>query len=410
MQKKIIALAVAGLVSGAAFAQSNVTIYGNLDIGYLQGDQNTKNVAGAVVTKTNIDQRSTGFQGGALSTNHIGFRGTEDLGNGLKATFNVEMGMTEADILGADSGTDTAGAYTFRKQNLGLSGGFGTVTIGRQNVLIDEAWAVGSAGMKNNAVGDLYSSASGGVGINANAGQFHDARANEVITYVSPNFSGFTAAVQFGTGKTDTDVNTIATGDTKADHTNWGLRADYANGPLALVAAYNSEKNDATSFSDVAIPLQVVVAGSETDKDSWLLGANYNFGIVKVFGQYFDGSRNVDSWAIGATRANPARTDMDISGWELGVHVPVTAQITLAGSYFDTSTNWRTVAAGVGGALTKGDIDGNGYQLAALYSMSKRTTAYAMYGYEKSDMDQNASVNKNDIDGYNFAVGLKHAF
>ena len=418
MQKKIIALAVAGLMSGAAFAQSNVTIYGNLDIGYLQADQNTKNVtAGGVVTKSELDLRSTGFQNGALSTNHVGLRGTEDLGNGLKALFQVEMGMTEADYLGGDTGTDTASAYTFRKQNIGLQGGFGTFTIGRQGVLIDEAWAVGSAGMKNNAVGDMYTSAAGtGSGINANAGSFHDVRANELVTYVSPSFSGFTAAVQYGTGKTDT--NATAT-DANARHTNWGLRANYDNGPLALVAAYNSEKNENTTKTNATgvVPACsaamsattgaiTTVGCTETDKDSWLIGGNYNFGVVKVFGQYFDGSRQVDTYAAAAV---PAKADFDIKGWELGLHIPVSAQITLAGSYFDTTTDYKNVDA-AGAVTSKGDIDGKGYQFAALYAMSKRTTAYAMYGYEKSDLGTKASLAKNDIDGYNFAVGLKHAF
>jgi len=69
MQKKIIALAVAGLVSGAAFAQSNVTIYGNLDIGYFQGslDTSVRAAVTGVKTKTNTDLRSTGFQDGPLA-------------------------------------------------------------------------------------------------------------------------------------------------------------------------------------------------------------------------------------------------------------------------------------------------------------------------------------------------------
>jgi predicted porin len=426
-------------VSGAAFAQSNVTIYGNLDIGYVQGtyDNNTR-TAGGVVTKTSADIRSTGVQDGPLSTNHIGFRGSEDLGNGLKASFQLEYGLAESEYFGADTGGDTGNGLStagrpnsnmaMRKQNIGLSGGFGSVTIGRQGVLIDEAWGVGSAGMKNNAYGDMYSSAVGGSGNILNTlpyfggntqttGGFHDTRANELITYVSPNFSGFTAAVQYGKGETDVSV-TGGTGS-NAEHTNWGLRADYANGPLALVAAYNSEKNDNTTVAAVgtvsACAWAVGATGAvttngctKTDKNSWLLGANYNFGIVKVFGQYFDGSRSADTY--NGTLLQNAKSNSDMNGWELGVHVPVTAQITLAATYFDTSTNWKTATAAAVPVVAKGDVDGKGYQFAALYGFSKRTTAYAMYGWEQADQDTNASLARSNNEIWNVAAGLKHTF
>jgi predicted porin len=404
---KIIALAVAGLVSGAAFAQSNVEIYGNLDIGYLQGTTNTKTTAagGAITAKNSTDVRSTGFETGALSSNYLGFRGSEDLGNGLKALFLVELGMNETvgNRLGADSGAEDAGngAFAFRKQYLGLSGGFGTVTIGRNGVLIDDAWAVGSAGLKNNAVGDMYSTAaSGSTNTTSLGAKFHDTRANELITYTSPNFSGFTGSFQYGTGQSDQNGSLAGVNaDAAAEHTNWGFRADYANGPLAAVFAYNSEKND--NYTTAAANR----TGPVTDSDSWLLGANYNFGIVKVFGQYFDGDRNLDTYVGAGVTKN--KSDQSMSGWELGVHVPVTAQITIAATYYDATIDWKTNTAGV---VAKGDIDNNGYQLAGLYSLSKRTTAYIMYGSEDSELNTKASTAKQDADAYNFAVGLKHSF
>jgi predicted porin len=410
MQKKIIALAVAGLVSGAAFAQSNVEIYGNLDIGYLQATANgkTRNGAGAITAKTSTDIRSTGFETGALSSNYLGFRGSEDLGNGLKALFTVELGMNETagNRQGADSGTevDVNGAFAYRKQYLGLSGGFGTVTIGRNSVLIDDAWAVGSAGLKNNAVGDMYSTAaSGSTNTTSLGAKFHDTRANELITYTSPNFSGFTGSFQYGTGQSDQNGSLAGVNaDAAAEHTNWGFRADYANGPLAAVFAYNSEKNDNYATAGA----NRVPGDTATDSDSWLLGANYNFGILKVFGQYFDGDRNLDTFAgVGATKT---KNNQNMSGWELGVHVPVTAQITLAASYYDASIDWKNTTNLA--VVTKGDIDNNGYQLAGLYSLSKRTTAYVMYGFEESQFNTKASVAKQDADQYNFAVGLKHSF
>jgi predicted porin len=399
-------------VSGAAFAQSNVEIYGNLDIGYLNSDHNTKdrNVATGAVTKFSQNLSSTGFNDGALSTNHIGFRGTEDLGNGLKAHFQIELGMNEGAYLGADSGGgEQAGtalaagtqAFSFRKQNIGLSGGFGMVTLGRQATLIDDVWAIGNTGMKNNAVGDMYSSAY----TNRNA----DSRANELMTYMSPNFSGFQVAVQYGKGKNDQTqkLNGIldAAGNSDGEHTNYGMSATYSNGPLNVGFGYNNEKN--TNTTNNAADL----IGSKFDRDSWLLGANYNFGIVKVFGQYFMGDRGDRTYA--AASVNNDKTSSDVDGWEVGVHVPVTAQITLFGSYFDQNQSSKFTDTAVPGVVEKVNGDGGGYQLGALYSLSKRTTAYFAYGNESYDdrtKTNGVTDFKFDAKVRQYAIGLKHAF
>ena len=419
MQKKIIALAVAGLVSGAAFAQSNVTVYGILDIGYLDGSQDIKatNRLTGTSAKTNTDYSSTGFQGGALSSNRLGFMGTEDLGNGLKAKFQLEFGLQESDYMGSDTSPDTGSwsalgqsvgggtsqntsAMTTRYQNIGLeSDKFGGITVGRQATLIDNTWAVGSAGMKNNAVGQMYNS------------RFSDARDNELLTYMSPNFSGFQVGAQYGKGKMDPTFKVtggaLNTSDT-LERTNYGFSATYANGPLNVGFGYNNEQGD-DYWSDATVP--DAKAGAATERDSWLIGANYNFGIVKVFGQYFDGGRDNKTFAAATTNVTKANTD--ISGWELGIHVPVTAQITLAGTYFDASSDLKTTNTNAT-LVTKTDTDIYGYQLAALYSLSKRTTAYAMYGYQESDgstKNSTATVNsKNSQEDSQFAIGVRHSF
>jgi hypothetical protein len=88
MQKKIIALAVAGLASGAALAQTNVTIYGIADAAYVysSGDPgNTRGVAGSPGVGINGTNTFSGIQSGMLSGSRLGFKGEEALGNGLKA-------------------------------------------------------------------------------------------------------------------------------------------------------------------------------------------------------------------------------------------------------------------------------------------------------------------------------------
>ncbi|PKO55512.1 MAG: porin, partial [Betaproteobacteria bacterium HGW-Betaproteobacteria-21] len=117
MQKKLIALAVAGLMSAPVFAQSNVTIYGIVDMGYKNLGNN---VNSAVGNRSAIDS-------GQYSGSRLGFRGTEDLGNGLKASFVLETGIN------VDNGGFNQGNTAFARQSfVALSGGFGTVALGRQ--------------------------------------------------------------------------------------------------------------------------------------------------------------------------------------------------------------------------------------------------------------------------------------
>src|SRR5574343_263914 len=120
MQKKLIALAVAGLASAGAFAQSNVTIYGIVDASGYYTSQSER-VAGAGMNKNNY-----GFLSNATASSRLGFKGTEDLGNGLQAVFTLE---TELSLATGQMGSSTSGAgagnFT-RAANVGLATGLGT--------------------------------------------------------------------------------------------------------------------------------------------------------------------------------------------------------------------------------------------------------------------------------------------
>ena len=105
MQKKLIALAIAGLVSAPAFAQSNVTIYGVADAAIGIGEHGDNDFQGVV--------------NGILSGSRIGFRGTEDLGNGLKAVFTLEQGFN------IDNGNSSSSRAFHRQAFVGVAGGLG---------------------------------------------------------------------------------------------------------------------------------------------------------------------------------------------------------------------------------------------------------------------------------------------
>jgi len=134
MQKKLIALAVASLASGAAFAQTNVTMYGIADAGYVysSGDPG-RLVPQLPVSATNpnipVTNSFSGVVSGLLSGSRLGFRGEEALGNGLKAIFTLEYSLNIDDNSGV--GNTTSGLQA-RQQFVGLSGGFGAITLGRQ--------------------------------------------------------------------------------------------------------------------------------------------------------------------------------------------------------------------------------------------------------------------------------------
>jgi predicted porin len=168
MKKSLLALAAMGAFVGAAHAQSSVTVYGILDLGLtnLTSDNGT----------TSTSTRTTG-RGGAYTTQRLGVSGTEDLGKGLRATFNFEMGLGGKGTIGNQfrtAGSETANTATvdnastdqsmsnvgIRQQNVGLAGSFGSVRMGRMTTLADVAYGVGDVGGGNNFRGRTYSDSS----------------------------------------------------------------------------------------------------------------------------------------------------------------------------------------------------------------------------------------------------------
>jgi predicted porin len=135
MQKKLIALAIAGIASSGVFAQTNVTVYGVADVGLVNATASQAN-GNASLKKTGVDPAPSG------STTRLGFKGVEDLGNGLKALFVLEYGFTP-DAQNSANGTAAAvgNQLTSRQTYVGLAGGFGAVVGGfLQTPMYD--WAV----------------------------------------------------------------------------------------------------------------------------------------------------------------------------------------------------------------------------------------------------------------------------
>jgi predicted porin len=365
MQKKIIAMLVAGLVSGVAYAQSNVTIYGVADIGYNYAKSDDNKFSGIQ------DGGNVGLQG-----SRIGFRGEEALGNGLKAIFNIEFGLN----LNNGAGD---GFRNNRQSFVGLSGGFGTVTMGRQ-------YAPSGAGY-------LGATSSNGV-TSVNISNYHiqlfrtmqtgnGSRWDNSIAYDSPNWSGLQFRAIYGFGNQIRD----SFSDASTDSSRFGLGVKYANGPLYLTAIYQAVLDDSASPSGVV--------GSGSDK-AWAIGGSYDFKVVKLFANYI---REKDDYWLN---------DIKKTYWSLGVGIPVSAVGTVKAEY----------------GRFKTDVDetrSHGVSIGYEHAMSKRTTLYT-YLARLSNQDNiggntnaalGASVNRGDaavgVFGENqtgFAIGINHKF
>lgn len=343
MQKKIIALAVAGLVSGAAFAQSNVTIYGVADAYY------------AHARATDADSTSV-INSGGLSGSRIGFKGTEDLGGGLKALFVLEYALTLDENTGVGNGGTQSGSNA-RQQLLGLTGNWGTFVAGRAQTTGYD-WTCATSTVAGSALDAASKLGSATLLQCGNGG-----RANNAVAYISPDFSGFT----FAFNHARVTEGATATGDDSYANL---VSASYANGPITAGLVYSKIDASATAADD--------------DKTEWGLRGSYDFGVVKV----------------GASWQDQEDGNVDSKKWQIFGAMPVSAAGTVHLQY------------------AANDIDGNdndskAWTLAYTHGLSKRTTAYA--GYTRVSNDDGAAraaVLAPSAGGSSsvFAVGMRHTF
>ncbi|MDD2885418.1 MAG: porin [Dechloromonas sp.] len=343
MQKKLIALAVAGLASTAAFAQSNVTVYGIVDVAGLYQD-------GQAAGKNQFSVNS-----GVLSTSRLGFKGVEDLGNGLKALFTLEYGLTADANNGIGMTATVPGGVATgnaRQQFVGLTGNFGTAVAGRLQTTGLDYTVAGSALGGSAAIG-ATNVVGGGTLLTAVA------RANNAVAYISPSFSGLTLAVNHAR------MTEAALGTPTADAYANLVSASYANGPITAGLVYAKLSNANTIASD--------------DNKEWGLRAGYDFGVAKLQAAYQQ-QKNDATAAVGKDKK-----------YVISVSAPVSAKVAVIGEFASLSMD-STVAADDVKAIT----------LASTYSLSKRTTAYAAIN------QRNPEGGNNNVNTY--GVGLRHSF
>lgn len=365
--KKILAVAIASAFAAPAFAAtSNVDIYGSINLSVENVDDGT-NDWNRMVTNNN---------------SFIGFKGSEDLGGGMKAVWQIESNIN---IDGNQSNAADAGnIYGTRNTFVGLSGGFGTVVGGVHDTPYKMA-----TGPLDKFVGTLgdYNAVFGNAA--GNASSIFDLRTGNTIAYISPNFSGFDVKAAYVMGLE-------GTASAAADESSaYSLSGTYANGPLFVTAAY--EKHN--SVGTVACNAGATCLGQGTlDRDAWKVGAGYKFGDLSVGAVYetMDGDAGTlvghDSWGLNAAYAMGA--------------------ITLKASYAQAGEIDNT--AGVEVANTGADM----WAVGVDYALSKRTLVQLTYANMDNDsagtwdLGQGPQVTASGVgaDVSGFSLGVKHTF
>ena len=387
MKKTLIALAALGAMAGVAHAQSSVTLYGVADA-YVGAISNKSQVGTAAETKLTQNV----VNGSGMSSSRWGMRGTEDLGGGLKGIFTLESGFDISTGAGANNaGNSAAGAASTlfgRQAFVGLSGGFGTVALGRQYTAYDTLRAA------TNNVYDSNTFATTGAIWSTGLVDYSN-RVNNAISYVSPDFAGFSGAIVYGMGE---DKGPSATNPTDTVSGSTSLHIKYANGPLVVGYAHQREKSAVGSvlfagttnnFNFGATAAGTAATFADTRKYN-LIAASYDFGVAKITGGYNQAKGLV---ATSATTTAAAK-DQE---FQVGVSVPFGAAAIAAGY-----SRSKSEAGGVNNV-------GTGFSLLGTYSLSKRTTLYAGGLGLKAESGFTAATDRTDKRTL-IAVGARHTF
>jgi predicted porin len=377
MKKLLIATAALAMVAGTAQAQSTVTAYGLLDMGY--SDQKTSDQTGAAVTTVKAKQVN-GKAG--LAGSRLGFRGTEDLGGGLTAGFVYELGLN------TDAST---AAHSVRAANVSLNGGFGGLTLGRVHSIgkkmNDEFTAFSGGGSFTNGsvthviTGNAGSSNLGGSSATASenlAQEFKPMvdRISNSVAYTTPTMGGISATFEINEKSSDTS----ATNGKASANSSQAIRLNYAAGKLAASVAYT----DSTTKTEAATPVK-------SDTELTQIGLKYDFGVARAFVSYVDG----ESQTEGVT------TKQKTQGGDIGVIVPVSAKVNLLASVGQGDYKYETA----------GKVEVDGYMFQAHYALSKRTTAYALYGETKFSNNEGGvgDTDEKSKDKVTM-IGVRHSF
>jgi predicted porin len=362
VKKITIAALIIGAFATSAQAQSNVTIYGTVD-------------AGIVHESGGKDGSVTRLGSGIASASRFGFRGNEDLGNGLAAVFTLE-GAVRIDT-GSNSGSSTQGGIFDRQAFVGLkSDTLGTVTLGRQYTPLYLALS---------QVADPFGAGYSGSAKNLFPSK-NTTRTSNTVVYASPSFSGFSGSLAYSLGE--------QAGDSAAGR-QIGAGLAYSNGPLNARLAYNTLNSDKAAVAPAA-------AVSRDIARNTLFAVNYDFIVAKAFFAYgknegYASSQYANDVAYTSAEASPSLDNTNIL---IGATVPVGPAGTIMASYIrkdDKTFNQ----------------DADQYAIGYSHALSKRTSAYATFAKIKNKNNASYTVGDNTEAGSGdkaISLGMRHTF
>lgn len=333
MKKPLLSLAVLGAVaSPLVLADSNVTIYGNMDVGVESFDN-------GLIRKTQVQDYFS----------YIGFKGEEKIDGGLSAIFQIETRVAPDDSAGS-------AAFASRNSFVGLKGGFGTVLLGTY----DTPWKTTTNGTNvidgpGEQIEAIINQDQSTTGLN-----YHTRQTN-TVQYWSPNFSGFDFKLGFGPDEAK---------DKSKNATRWSMNGGYSAGPLYVGLGYEM-RADNLSFV-------------QTDKTTTFRDSN----AVKLVGRYtFAGATTLGFAYSHLNQDMYAAPDLSRNAWSLSVKHLLNEKVALSAAYAYASKDKARKA--VNGAIVDKDNGAKEVSLEAAYLFSKRTKTYAFYSQMRNDSDGN---------------------
>jgi predicted porin len=396
MNKKVMALAVASAFAApAAFAQtSNVQLYGRANLGFDHYEAD-----GASNSADNRDGRFRVFD----NSSRVGLRGSEDLGNGLKAIFQIETGVNIDNGSNTGQGGQTnasSGFWASRDSFAGLDSNWGRLTFGRQSIY----WANGvnaqfAANYINTEIPWTNGTAMGRIHSGV-LGSATPARVSNTVQYTTPTFAGINGTLSYSTNPQEAVQNVGANVDT--DGRIWGATVRGEWGPFYGQVDYADVQGNSS-----------LVGNPRLDGSAWKVGASWGYmpgariGVIWV--------RSEANAAIGLTVGDKVNQDGWTINWEHTFgNFQVMAQYGMLNDLKSCNGDPGTVSCSDSGA--------DGFMVGGRYLLSKRTWLYASWNKVSNDQNNFADYNGGAITSVNgapfpygadpeiWAVGIFHQF
>lgn len=387
---KKIAIAAAAALAAAGATAAEVTLYGVVDTGLGYTNINTLHAP----TENRFEQIN-GYNMGS----RLGFKGTEELGNGYAVSFILENGFS------SDSGALGQGGRMFgREAQVKLHTPYGTLSFGRAGTLMSGAGSL-------DVFGTFADTIPGGWDGIFNIGNYqgNGMRLDNMVTYQTPTAAGFTGYLQYSFANDTLSDDDDSRANERQSNRYAAAGISYRNGPVSAVVIY-----DTLMYRHYASSEQVDPNGNANVGDSRVLsvGGSYDFGVARVsaFGQYVKGARSGYGDGLGKSatfwtndKDNGIGEYFDADGYNLhlGVAIPLPCGNLKLASYY--------------GKLERNDDPENleatnlNLVIGHEYNFSKRTIIYSGVAYKQLKLENDVEK-REEIKATQVIVGMRHIF